>query len=257
MVTDRWWSWTYQEIDYHIFNLTYVIGECCTSFSRYIGLPRTSFRLLRNLINIKDHIEKFFAKKPQRFWKNEIFKLRERQRKIVQQNDTYITRITINRNVNRNEFPNPIRILFICFIQFVKSSERYNQSCSLSRCTTAGDRLITIDSFWFLNVFSLKIGVRMCVYECKDSDVMITMLERFHDAWSDITWLFQNMFANSVENACFRCFLCFVPFAPLHFVPMEGRSQCCIVVWRYASRWWNVQSLRNIPEGTSYCRGNC
>lgn len=81
--------------------------------------------------------------------------------------------IIINRNVNRNELPNPIRILFICFIEFVKSSERYNQSCSLSRRTTAGDRLITIDSFWFLNVFSLKIGVRICVYECKDSDVMI------------------------------------------------------------------------------------
>jgi len=37
-----------------------------------------------------NHLEKFFAEKPERFWKDEIFKLPERWRKIVEQNGTYI-----------------------------------------------------------------------------------------------------------------------------------------------------------------------
>ena len=39
---------------------------------------------------MKDHIEKFFAEKPERFWKDGIFELRERWRKVVEQNAIYI-----------------------------------------------------------------------------------------------------------------------------------------------------------------------
>jgi len=42
-----------------------------------------------SLVEIKDHVEKFFAEKPERFWKDGIFKLPERWRK-VEQNGTYI-----------------------------------------------------------------------------------------------------------------------------------------------------------------------
>lgn len=83
--------------------------------------------------------------------------------------------VIINRNVNRNELPNPIRILFVCFIQFVKSSERYNQSCS----------------FWFLNVFSLKIGVRMCV--CMSVKIA--------------TWWYNLTFSKYVCKFCRKCVL--------------------------------------------------
>ena len=38
----------------------------------------------------KNHLEKFFAEKPERFWKDGIFKLPERWRKIVEQNGIYI-----------------------------------------------------------------------------------------------------------------------------------------------------------------------
>ena len=57
------------------------------------------FRLLQNslngksfnsLVEIKNHLEKFFAEKPERFWKDGIFKLPERWRKIVEQNGIYI-----------------------------------------------------------------------------------------------------------------------------------------------------------------------
>jgi len=42
------------------------------------------------LIEVKNHLEKFFAEKLERFWKNGIFKLSERWRKVVEQNGTYI-----------------------------------------------------------------------------------------------------------------------------------------------------------------------
>ena len=58
-----------------------------------IRLPSdSSFRFLRNFVDTKDHIEKFLAEKPERFWKHEIFKLRERWRKVVEENGTYIIR---------------------------------------------------------------------------------------------------------------------------------------------------------------------
>ncbi|XP_012060168.1 PREDICTED: histone-lysine N-methyltransferase SETMAR-like [Atta cephalotes] len=43
-----------------------------------------------SLIEIKNHLEKFFAEKPERFWKDGIFKLPERWRKVVEQKGTYI-----------------------------------------------------------------------------------------------------------------------------------------------------------------------
>ncbi|OAD59371.1 Histone-lysine N-methyltransferase SETMAR, partial [Eufriesea mexicana] len=43
-----------------------------------------------SLVKIKNHIEKFFAEKPERFWKDGIIKLPERWRKVVEQNGTYI-----------------------------------------------------------------------------------------------------------------------------------------------------------------------
>jgi len=43
-----------------------------------------------SLIEVKNHLEKFFAEKLERFWKDGIFKLPERWRKVVEQNDTYI-----------------------------------------------------------------------------------------------------------------------------------------------------------------------
>ncbi|CAK9808456.1 Histone-lysine N-methyltransferase SETMAR [Anthophora quadrimaculata] len=42
------------------------------------------------LVEIKTHLENFFAEKPERFWKDGIFKLHERWRKVVEQNGTYI-----------------------------------------------------------------------------------------------------------------------------------------------------------------------
>ncbi|KOC70126.1 Histone-lysine N-methyltransferase SETMAR [Habropoda laboriosa] len=57
------------------------------------------FRSLQNSLNgknfnsmveIKNHIEKFFAEKSEKFWKDGIFKLPERWRKVVEQNGTYI-----------------------------------------------------------------------------------------------------------------------------------------------------------------------
>jgi len=39
---------------------------------------------------VKNHLEKFFAEKPKRFWKDRIFKLPERWKKVVEQNGTYI-----------------------------------------------------------------------------------------------------------------------------------------------------------------------
>ena len=50
----------------------------------------SSFRFLRNLVDIKDRVEKFFAEKSGRFRKTRIFKLRERCEKLVEQNGTYI-----------------------------------------------------------------------------------------------------------------------------------------------------------------------
>jgi len=50
------------------------------------------FRSLQNSLNgksfnslvEKNHLEKFFAEKPERFWKDGIFKLPERWRKLVE-----------------------------------------------------------------------------------------------------------------------------------------------------------------------------
>lgn len=39
--------------------------------------------IFNSLVEIKNHIEKFFAEKPGRFWEDEIFKLRERWGKVV------------------------------------------------------------------------------------------------------------------------------------------------------------------------------
>jgi len=41
------------------------------------------------LVEVKNHLEKFFAEKPERFWKDEE-KLPERWKKVVEQNGTYI-----------------------------------------------------------------------------------------------------------------------------------------------------------------------
>ncbi|KZC14268.1 Histone-lysine N-methyltransferase SETMAR, partial [Dufourea novaeangliae] len=43
-----------------------------------------------SLVEIKHHVEKFFAENPARFWKDGIFKLPERWKKVVEQNGTYI-----------------------------------------------------------------------------------------------------------------------------------------------------------------------
>ena len=57
-----------------------------------LGSSESSFRFLRNFVHMIDHVEKFFAEKPERFCKHGIFKFRERWRKVAQQNDTYIIR---------------------------------------------------------------------------------------------------------------------------------------------------------------------
>ena len=55
-----------------------------------LGCPGSSFRFFWNLLYMKDHTGKFFAQKPKRLWNDGIFKLPERRRKLVEQNDTYI-----------------------------------------------------------------------------------------------------------------------------------------------------------------------
>jgi len=75
----------------------------CSIPSTIFTRPRASdfhlFRLSQNslngksfnsLVEVKNHLKKFFAEKPERFWKDGIFKLPERWRKIVEQNGTYI-----------------------------------------------------------------------------------------------------------------------------------------------------------------------
>ena len=42
------------------------------------------------LVEIKNHVEKFFVEKPERFWKDGIFKLHDIWRKVVEQNGNYI-----------------------------------------------------------------------------------------------------------------------------------------------------------------------
>ena len=41
---------------------------------------------------MRDHTEMFSAEKPDSFWKDGIFKLPERWKKIMEQNGTYIIR---------------------------------------------------------------------------------------------------------------------------------------------------------------------
>lgn len=54
-------------------------SEVFCSFKYFVvGRLESSFRILRNLVDTIDHIEKFFAEKPEKFWKGGIFKLRER-----------------------------------------------------------------------------------------------------------------------------------------------------------------------------------
>jgi len=74
---------------------------------------RFLFRSLQNFLNgknfnflvdIKNHIEKFFAKKPENFWKDGIFKLRERWRKVVEQNGTIIQKMYIEIKCAAFEF---------------------------------------------------------------------------------------------------------------------------------------------------------
>lgn len=43
-----------------------------------------------SLVEIKNHLENFFAEKPEKFWKDGILKLHERWNKVVEQNGTYI-----------------------------------------------------------------------------------------------------------------------------------------------------------------------
>lgn len=58
----------------------------------WLGCAFHLFRLLQNslngknfnsLVEIKNHVEKFFAEKPERFWKDGIFKLYDIWRKVV------------------------------------------------------------------------------------------------------------------------------------------------------------------------------
>ena len=51
---------------------------------KILDCPESSFRFLR------DHIENLFTEKPETFWKDGVFKLRERWRKVVKQNGAYI-----------------------------------------------------------------------------------------------------------------------------------------------------------------------
>lgn len=51
-------------------------------FCMILDRPASSFRFFSNLIDTKDDTEKLLAKKPERFWKDEAFKLRERWRKL-------------------------------------------------------------------------------------------------------------------------------------------------------------------------------
>ncbi|EZA54736.1 Histone-lysine N-methyltransferase SETMAR [Ooceraea biroi] len=43
-----------------------------------------------SLIDIKNHLEEFFAEKPKKFWENGIFQLCERWTKVMKQNGAYI-----------------------------------------------------------------------------------------------------------------------------------------------------------------------
>jgi len=56
-------------------------------FRSFNSLNGKSFNFL---VEVKNHLEKFFAEKPERFWKDEIFKLSEKWRKVAEQNGTYI-----------------------------------------------------------------------------------------------------------------------------------------------------------------------
>lgn len=71
--------------------MLYLVFKTAERFEMLIlGRLESSFRFLRNLVDLKDHIEKFFAKKSESFWKDGLFKLCEICRKVVEQNSTYI-----------------------------------------------------------------------------------------------------------------------------------------------------------------------
>ena len=46
------------------------LNYCVIGKDNILGCSESSFRFLRNLIDMKGHTEKFFAKKPERFWKD-------------------------------------------------------------------------------------------------------------------------------------------------------------------------------------------
>lgn len=51
-------------------------------FCMILDHPASSFRFFSNLIDTKDDTEKLLAKKPDRFWKDGTFELREKWRKL-------------------------------------------------------------------------------------------------------------------------------------------------------------------------------
>ena len=69
---------------------------CTASYSiDIVSSDFHSFKFLQNslsgknfnsLVDIKNHFEKFFTEKTEKFWKNKIFKLHERWKKVVKQN---------------------------------------------------------------------------------------------------------------------------------------------------------------------------
>ena len=48
--------------------------------------------IFNSLVDIKNHIGKLFAEKPETFWKDGILELRERWRKLMERNGIYIIR---------------------------------------------------------------------------------------------------------------------------------------------------------------------
>lgn len=60
-------------------------------YIRYdVDRSESSFRFLRNFVDIENHIEIWFAEMRERFRNDGTFKLRERRRKIVEENGTYV-----------------------------------------------------------------------------------------------------------------------------------------------------------------------
>lgn len=80
---EKWanrWLMRDRETDFLIPCSSRVIVEIIRVWTILLGRLESSFRFLRNLVDAKDHIEKHFAGKPERFWKDGILKLREKWR---------------------------------------------------------------------------------------------------------------------------------------------------------------------------------